>query len=425
MNSTKRKRIWRETQDVNADFFNLRTVIVPASDDDLSQFYFIMSPNDGCMAHMKVAGCLYIPNTYPESPPVVHLYTKTGRYNVDVYSGYLGDRTRSTLCFDILRSEANGGAWKPEYSISTLFASLMSAIVSFYVPQQSGGEIAEYVSMEKLERVKKAAQETHEQYKHLLPILPEIPLVEATAVSAKQLSFPSPITSGDVTKTTAGPIYLQSPYSNIHSFAMDLSELHAGVVFSVILSNSETDLEGKKSGTILVRNGVTATAARKRANEKTKWFYHGKPMNDGDMRLHVTIGRDQMTFAYYSNGRHYVHGDCPVSRLTESQIGDVRGIPFYIHVYLRRKSGEPVGVIWLDTEGKGCIHAAMDQMAETNEGSDNDFGFELVDNWEAAEDMKQSEEQKDLLAHMGELSLNDKGGPVKERNTDKELHTSN
>ncbi|KAI0104651.1 hypothetical protein GGR51DRAFT_224166 [Nemania sp. FL0031] len=413
-----RKRIWKEIQDVNADFFNLRTVITPDPNDDFSQFYFVMSPNDGAMAHMTVAGCLYIPGTYPESPPVVHLYTKTGRYNVDVYRGHLNDKTRSTLCFDILRSQANGGIWKQEYTISLLLASLMSAIVSFYVPQQYGAEMAEYVSMEKLETVKNDAKETYEKYKHLLPALPEIPLVEATAVPAKQMSFRGTIaTTIENTATrqvTAGPIYLQAADSETHSFAMDLSELHAGIVFSVILSNSASDLVGKKADTILVRNGVTATAARKRANEKTKWFYHGKPMNDGDMRLHVTIGRDQMTFAYYSNGRRYVHGDCPVSRLTESQIGDVRGVPFYVHVSMKRKSGLPAKVTFLDTKGKGYVHATGGKIGEVIEveGSDDDFGFELVDKLEVIGDMKQSEEQKELLVDMGELSLADKGGTV-------------
>lgn len=79
-------------------------------------------------------------------------------------------------------------------------------------------------------------------------------------------------------------------------------------------------------------------------------------MNDGDMRLHVTITSDQMTFAYCSDVRLYVHGDCPVSRLTEGQIGDVRGIPFYVHIYLKKKSVESVKVIFLNTEEKGLVH---------------------------------------------------------------------
>ncbi|KAI0145430.1 hypothetical protein GGR57DRAFT_480178 [Xylariaceae sp. FL1272] len=400
-----RKRVWEEIQDVNADFFNLRTVIAPAHDDDFTQFYFIMSPNDGAMAHMKVFGCFYIPDTYPESPPVVHLYSKTGRRNADVYRSCIGDRTRSSLCFDILRSEKNGGIWKPDYTISMLCATLMATIVSFYVPQECGGEVAEYVSMEKLEDIKRAAHETFDTYKHLVPELPSIPLVQATTIAAQQMRFPATIVTEGTTTTTAGPIYLQTADRTVHTFAMDLSELHAGVVFSVILSSSGTDLVGKAPSTILVRNGVTATAARKRCNENTTWFYHGKPMNDGDMRLHVTIGRDQMTFAYYSSdGNRYVHGDCPVSRLTETSIGDVRGTPFYVHIFTKKKYGQAAKLTFLDTEGKGYIHTVgheygdmlddyeyiIPEPAETAGGSDDNLEFELVNDSEIAEAVEQS-----------------------------------
>ena len=64
-------------------------------------------------------------------PPTVKLYTPTKRYNVDVYRYALeSDTSDSSMCFDILRAEAHGGSWKPEYTLSSLFASLMSAIVS-------------------------------------------------------------------------------------------------------------------------------------------------------------------------------------------------------------------------------------------------------------------------------------------------------
>ncbi|KAI1811481.1 hypothetical protein GGS20DRAFT_562664 [Poronia punctata] len=374
MDSSILKRIWKEIREVNDDFFNLRTVIAPAPNDDLSQFYFAMCPNDGAMAHMIVVGCLYIPETYPVYPPVVHVYTKTGRYNVDVYSGYVNDRGHSTLCFDILRSQSNGGTWKPDYTLASLLASLMSAIVSFYVPQEHGGAIPEYVSMEKLASVKRYATEAYRKHKHLIPQVPAIPLVEAKPVPANQLAFPSTITveKSDV-KVTAGPIYLQEAEGaepQTYTFAVDLSQLTSGYVFSVVLSNSETDILGKKSDTILVRNGVTATAARKRAKEVTQWFYHGKPMNDGDMRLHVTIGRGQMTMAYYEGGRRYVHGDCPVSLLSPAHIGHVRGMPFYVHIYLKRKFGLPVTVTILDTKETGYIHAGADRG-----GGEDDFEY--------------------------------------------------
>jgi hypothetical protein len=56
------KRVWTEVKEVNADFFNLRTVISPDTvDDDATRFYFMMLPNDGAMAHLTLVGIVYIP----------------------------------------------------------------------------------------------------------------------------------------------------------------------------------------------------------------------------------------------------------------------------------------------------------------------------------------------------------------------------
>ncbi|PVI01934.1 hypothetical protein DM02DRAFT_613356 [Periconia macrospinosa] len=377
------KRVWAEVRDVNNDFFNLRTKISPDTvDNDATRFYFIMVPNDGAMAHLNLAGCVFITDEYPTKPPVVHLYTPTGRYNVDVYRGSIGSAyLRSTMCFDILRSEADGGTWKPEYTLSSLFASLMSAIVSYYVTQQYGGERPESVSMGRLNEVKQGARKTFSEYADRLPTIPRLPLVEATPVEATPLFSAQTIQAGYPEIFTSKPIFLQTGSNEVHSFAVNLSNLHSNVIFSVVLSSSTSDLVGNSPKTILVRNGVTATAARKRANETTRWFYHGKPMNDGDMRLHVSIGRDQMTFAYYekdSEGKAYVHGDCPVSRLSEEHIGDVKGIPFYVNIYTKDKTlGKraykgPVMIDVLDIEGKGYIHESM------GEEERNLFGFEVV-----------------------------------------------
>ncbi|CAI6094904.1 unnamed protein product [Clonostachys chloroleuca] len=350
------KRLLKEIDDVNADFFNLRTVISPDPEDDITRFSFIMIPNDGAMAHLTLVGAMYIPDTYPESPPVIHLYTMTERYNVDIYRGRLEDKNASSLCFNILRAKSKDGTWNEDYTISALFASLMSALVSFYVPQEIGPDRPEYVTMEKLHNVKQYAKESYNTHKDRMPAIPQIPLVEATMVKAKQLNFPPVILSGEPERATAGPIYLQTGDLTAHSFAVDLSNLREGVIFSVILSSSEIDLIGKKPETVLVRNGVTASAARKRKGQPTRWFYHGTPMNDGDMKLHVTIGQDQMTLVYNSNGRRYVHGDCPLSRLTPLEIGDVRGVPFYVHIYTKKKSGGRSKIFLLDTHGKGYLY---------------------------------------------------------------------
>ena len=369
------QRVLAEAKQINADFFNLRTVISLDPEDDASNFYFMMLPNDGAMAHLTLVGSFYIPEEYPEAPPVVRLYTPTRRYNVDVFRYNYASKTRSTMCFDILRSQAHGGTWRPEYTLSCLFASLMSAIVSFYVAQEYGGEFPEYVTMEKLESVKSEAEKTYQRYKNRLPPVPRVPLVEATAVPATPLFEPQELIAGHPEMLTSKPILLQTGSDEVYSFAVDLSRLHKDVVFSVVLSNSLTDLVGRQKDTILVRNGVTATAGRKRAGQNMMWFYHGKPMNDGEMMLHVTIGRDQMTFAYYEDDRLYVHGDCPVSRLSAEDIGDVRGVPFYVHVYTRNKKGklgEPVRIDILDIAGEGYIHESAD-----GEQS-KDYGIELV-----------------------------------------------
>lgn len=376
------RRVIREIKETNAEFLNLRTVITPDPENDVSKFYFIMFPNDGAASHLPIVGAMYIPAEYPRCPPVIHVYTTTGRYNVDVYRFYSNDKSHSTLCFDILREKSMAGAWEPSYTISTLFASLMSALVSFYVPQEYGPDQAEYVTMEKLSAIKSNVAVAYQKYKCNLPHIPQVPLVTAKIVAAIPMSFPNKMTVDRSATFSFGPLYLQNNSLQNFTVALDLSELHAGIVFSVVLSNSKTDLVGKSRDTVLVRNGVTATAARKSLNDpQTKWFYHGKPMNDGNMLLHVTIGQNQMTFAYDVDGRKVVHGDCAVSRLGELQLGRVSSIPFYLNLFLKRKSGKPISIYTVDTKNTGFIHDVTSGMPDADD-------FLILDLFDKAEEEK-------------------------------------
>jgi hypothetical protein len=129
----------------------------------------------------------------------------------------------------------------------------------------------------------------------------------------------------------------------------------------VILSNKPgKDLFGKDNDTILLRNGVTGTAAKKTLDNKIIWFYHGKPLNDGYLSLCITVTQEQFTMAYQTDGTaardFIVHGDTPISRLGKAQIGDVGGIPFYLNIYLRRKRGRAGFINVLDQKGQGYIH---------------------------------------------------------------------
>jgi hypothetical protein len=259
-----------------------------------------------------------------------------------------------------------------------------SHILTVNVTQSCGTVIPEYVTMEKLASVKLSASKVLAQHARHLPFIPPIPVVKATPVPAVPLFAPQTFDAGVPGVLTSSPFFLQDNSDVVRTFAVDLSALDLDIVFSVILSNSKTDFVGRKADTILVRNGVTATAARKVVGKKTQWFYHGKPMNDGDMLLHVSVGRDQMTFAYQEDGKMIVHGDCPVSRLGKGDIGDVVGVPFFVHVVTKDKSVRkpgveelPVEIRVLDVEGTGFLHEVLE------EGEGSKFGFEIVRGEEA------------------------------------------
>lgn len=354
---------------MNDDFHSLRTVLKET--ENKSKWKFIMFPNDGALSHLPLIGELIIPEHYPMNPPVLHLFTRTLRGNVDVYQSYIHDDTRSTMCFDILRSESNGGTWDREYTISCLFASLMQALVTPMVPQDYGGEKAEFVNMATLAEIKKNVEKTYRAHKGHIPSLPAIPTIPAVPIPARALTFTrpgkeEPLKSLDFTKENmyiSQAIYLQDfERPQFWSTVLDLRNLHPGVVFSAILSNKPgADLVGKKSDTVLLRNGVTGTAAKKRADQPLRWFYHGKPLNDQNLSLAITITNDQFTMAYKTedSNQFLVHGDTPISKLEKAHIGDVKGIPFYLTIYLKRKTGAEGFISVIDQNETGYIHANL------------------------------------------------------------------
>ena len=136
------KRVIKEIIDVNNDFHSLRTVVTPSVSGNMNLFNFVMYPNDGAFCSLPLIGRIIIPATYPTNPPVFHLFTRTNRMNLDVYHGYVNDVNNSSICFDLVKPISNPeSAWRPEFTISTVFASIMSVIVSFKVDQMWGGTI--------------------------------------------------------------------------------------------------------------------------------------------------------------------------------------------------------------------------------------------------------------------------------------------
>ena len=343
------KRVLAEISDVNNDFFNLRTVIVPDPDDDVNTFYYILIPNDGAYYGLPLIGRLKIPETYPANPPIFHMMTKTGRYNVDIFRNFATQNMQlSSMCFDLLKDRVvnglntNYGAWKSDFTLSAVFSAIMQSLVSFQVPQMGGSDKDEFVTMEKLAESYQNVINTMKKYSKYIADIPNLPSNLATEIIAKQLYFPDVI---DVNKAemqfVSDAFKLQTAKSYV--CGVDLSNLTSNYVFSVVLTNDSTDLTGRKASTILFRNGVTASAAIKTPkNNTTKWYYHGKPFNCKNLKLVVTITPREFTFAYTdetTDNRWLIHGDYPVCLLDEASAGNLKNKDFYLVLYFKRKSG--------------------------------------------------------------------------------------
>ncbi len=292
------KRVVREMNEVNEDFHSLRTVVTPSVNGMMNVFNFVMYPNDGAFCSLPLIGRIVIPKNYPVNPPVFHLFTRTNRYNLDVFNSYAvnNNMENSSICFDLVKPiTMNVSTWRPEFTISTVFASIMSAIVSYKVEQMYGGFKDEAVSMESLKSsMENVKNEIKNRWKEISK-LPKIPIVKAARFMCQEIRFPglSEYEYYDFKKgeenIVSEPIKLQIKGWGSWTAEFNLKNLTAEYVLSFILTNNPKDIKGNSSQTIIFRNGVTATAAKKLPNKGVNWFYHGKPLNNGDMSLNITI----------------------------------------------------------------------------------------------------------------------------------------
>jgi ubiquitin-protein ligase len=345
------KRFYNEIKEVEQNFFNLRTAF-RKDNDDMNIFYFVMIPNDGALSKYPISGRIIKSPGYPRTPPYIQVFNTVGRYNVDVFSSMVNTKTASSVCFDILSHD-----WNSTYTLSALFGSLMSSIVSITIYQQHGDPIKEFVTMEKLKRVTQEATDTYVKKIKFLPKKPKIPFVVATRIDATQLEFCLPETLQKKSENSYihGPFILSS--TKPLTFKIDLSCLRhtPDVVFSVILTNDPKDLTGKYERTILFRNGVTATAAKKKKGGKIVWFYHGKPFNGKNEILQVTVTCNQFCMTTHNSNTVTVLGDTSISKFKPEEIGNDQ---FYLIIYLKNKKNieQNITLPFLDTEGFGYVH---------------------------------------------------------------------
>jgi ubiquitin-protein ligase len=350
------KRVLKEIKDVNDDFFNLRTVIVPDPDDNVNIFYFTMIPNDGLYCHLPLVGRIIIPDAYPTNPPVFHLLTKTNRYNVDVFShnAISNNKSESSLCFDILKRKSDYGdasTWDPSYTLSSVISALMQSIVSFSVPQMYGGEKQEFVTMESLQTGYDNVEKCIKTYTKYIGDIPEIPANLAVETDAQLLDFPKIIKvepdnldqTGMFEKTFKSQGFTINKETSF-TCGFNLNNLTSNYVFSVVLTTNPEDLTGKKPNTVLFRNGVTGSAAIKsdKTAKKTVWFYHGKPLNQTNLKLIITISNQQFVMTYQditTKDKWVIHGDYPIAYLDNKSQGDISNNNFYLVLYFKRKNG--------------------------------------------------------------------------------------
>ena len=349
------KRILQEIKDVNNDFFNLRTVIIPDPDDNVNTFYFTMIPNDGLYCHLPLIGRIIITEKYPTEPPVFHLLTKTNRYNVDVFynNAILNNKSESSLCFDILKKKSDYGdesAWNESYTLSSIISALMQSIVSFSVPQMYGDEKQEFVTMENLQNGYENVQNSIKKYTKYVSNIPEIPANLAIEIDAELLDFPKIIkvkptvsfNTSDAFEFTVQSQKFKICEETSFTCGFNLNNLTPNYVFSVVLTTDPEDLVGKKVDTTLFRNGVTGSAAIKTNRQKTKWFYHGKPLNQTNLKLVVTISNKQFTMAYQditTKNKWVIHGDYPVAYVDNKNVKNISTKNFYLVFYFKRKHG--------------------------------------------------------------------------------------
>ena len=144
-----------------------------------------------------------------------------------------------------------------------------------------------------------------------------------------------------------------------------MKDLTAEYVLSFVLTNNPKDIKGSLNPTVLFRNGVTATAAKKFPNKGANWFYHGKPLNNGDMSLNITVTEKQFLFSYMddtSDGEWVIHGDTPITGLGKKSVGDLSKEKFYLVIYVRNKNKNKGGKFRISQEftNTGYIHKACE-----------------------------------------------------------------
>ena len=263
---------------------------------------------DGPLSNMKMFIFMYFPwdamdvyASFPKHPPVMWLMNKTGRYNADIYSSYIGSRksNHSSMCLSILRPQSDKSSdWKAHYDneagqwaippMDTVFAAVQMMLTGYMVDQDYGGPVGEAVSMEKMKYARQSSMICRERYKHYFKdgIKNTSWRVVPKTINANELKFPEIKSVG---KNNHAMVYSndfnpQKP----HVFGIDVSELRKfpNTVVTVRLGTYNNNMKSGNTrnggGSIPVAgSGVTGqTLISNVGSKKSQWSYHGVPWSE-------------------------------------------------------------------------------------------------------------------------------------------------
>ena len=324
-------------------------------------------PYKGVWLVMQVA-FPYHPIQFPAVPPVIHKYTKTGRFNADFYDSYAdkGDFSKSSLCLNILRPPADGtSGWKVDGKrfppMDSVMQSILAMLSTYYVPQDYGDEAPEPVKMEQMAMIRHQAEEVLRRYQSQLPPIPhlEMNVIPEIVQRCTQLKFPlSTLEVNPEANTTlfSHPLTLTQLLDG-HWFGLNVDCLrdHPTCVVSIMLTNTKTVKHFSRDSPSqfhVYGNGVTGQARFTRGPQ-LRWLYHGKPFNQGDVgKVFGTLSRSQHGLEFTlctvdKNGNFAVHGDSAVKVVNFPQDAPEWKQDWQIVIFVHNKGFIPITLPFL------------------------------------------------------------------------------
>lgn len=334
-------------------------IFIQQDEDIRGLLWVVVYLSCGRLAGLPVCLKIFMKDTYPLDPPIVHLLTKTALENYHFYDSRLyiditAPHAASNSCIDMLYPTTNSfSKWNPSITLQGMILSFVAGLTTYYMPQVATMDIYTYqsISVEKLNYIRKDAVETYNNYKDKLPSLKPIKHEEGYSINTCPIIFSdSELISGPHAVFPSDGFLLNGRYS----VRLNMPEvIPANTVITFIITNNPDDIKSEKPETRSVQCGITGVMATKTENDKQKWSMFGTPFIDAT-QICITIDPDQFTVATKST-IWIINGGMPVCNPTKL-FGKICDTIWYLAIVFNSKNG-PTCEIQIDTEAvSGVIY---------------------------------------------------------------------